>query len=263
MTSSRRDSRRYTDFIVATPLDAAPLAPRHAAPSGPSAGPEAQSKDPSSMTLRIHNTLSRRVEVFEPIVPGQVRMYVCGMTIYDLCHMGHARMMMAFDVVYRWLLRAGLPGDLCAQHHRHRRQDHQARAGARHHHPPAHRRDDRGHAQGHRRARHPAADARAARHRLRAADAGPDRHARSARAWPTGRQRRRLLRGAQVPGLRQAVGQALDELRAGARVAVVDGKRDPLDFALWKAAKPGEPDDASGAAPAARAGRAGTSSARR
>src|ERR1700710_1578010 len=55
------------------------------------------------MTLRLFNTLTGQAEEFVPIVPGQVRMYVCGMTIYDLCHMGHARMMMAFDVVYRWL----------------------------------------------------------------------------------------------------------------------------------------------------------------
>ena len=55
------------------------------------------------MTLRIFNTLSRQAEDFVPIDPFHVRMYVCGMTVYDLCHMGHARMMMAFDVVYRWL----------------------------------------------------------------------------------------------------------------------------------------------------------------
>ena len=55
------------------------------------------------MSLRIYNTLSRAVESFSPIEPGHVRMYVCGMTIYDLCHIGHARMMMAFDVVQRWL----------------------------------------------------------------------------------------------------------------------------------------------------------------
>ena len=59
------------------------------------------------MTLRLFNTLTRRLEPFTPMVPGQVRMYVCGMTIYDLCHMGHARMMMAFDVVYRWLSASG------------------------------------------------------------------------------------------------------------------------------------------------------------
>ena len=59
------------------------------------------------MTLRIFNTLSRETEIFTPIEANHVRMYVCGMTIYDLCHMGHARMMMAFDVVYRWLVALG------------------------------------------------------------------------------------------------------------------------------------------------------------
>jgi cysteinyl-tRNA synthetase len=60
-----------------------------------------------SMSLRIFNTLSRELEPFSPIEPGHVRMYVCGMTIYDLCHIGHARMMMAFDVVQRWLKSSG------------------------------------------------------------------------------------------------------------------------------------------------------------
>src|SRR5689334_22438265 len=59
------------------------------------------------MTLRIYNTLHRAVEPFAPIEPNHVRMYVCGMTIYDLCHVGHARMMMAFDVAYRWLRTLG------------------------------------------------------------------------------------------------------------------------------------------------------------
>src|SRR6201997_5834580 len=55
------------------------------------------------MTLRLFTTLTGQAEEFVPIVPGHVRMYVCGMTIYALCHMGHARTMMAFDAVYRWL----------------------------------------------------------------------------------------------------------------------------------------------------------------
>ncbi|MEP7099490.1 MAG: class I tRNA ligase family protein, partial [Burkholderiales bacterium] len=54
------------------------------------------------MTLRIHNTLSRQLETFTPIEPNQVRMYVCGVTTYDLSHIGHARMMIAFDLIYRW-----------------------------------------------------------------------------------------------------------------------------------------------------------------
>ena len=59
------------------------------------------------MSLRIHNTLTRRLEAFVPLEPGHVRMYVCGITVYDLCHLGHARMVLAFDVVYRWLLASG------------------------------------------------------------------------------------------------------------------------------------------------------------
>ena len=61
-----------------------------------------------SMTLRIYNTLTRALEDFAPIEPGHVRMYVCGMTVYDLCHLGHARSMVAFDVVQRWLGASGL-----------------------------------------------------------------------------------------------------------------------------------------------------------
>src|SRR3954467_10009101 len=53
--------------------------------------------------LKIYNTLARDKQMFVPIAPGKVGMYVCGMTIYDYCHIGHARMMMAFDVIYRWL----------------------------------------------------------------------------------------------------------------------------------------------------------------
>src|SRR5476649_75432 len=58
--------------------------------------------------LKIYNTLAREKQVFVPMEAGKVRMYVCGMTIYDYCHIGHARMMMAFDVIYRWLKASGL-----------------------------------------------------------------------------------------------------------------------------------------------------------
>ena len=59
------------------------------------------------MSLRIYNSLSRTVQPFTPLEPGHARMYVCGITIYDLCHVGHARMMVAFDLVYRWLRASG------------------------------------------------------------------------------------------------------------------------------------------------------------
>ena len=53
--------------------------------------------------LRIYNTLTRAKEALRPIEPGHVRMYVCGMTVYDYCHLGHARVLVAFDVVARYL----------------------------------------------------------------------------------------------------------------------------------------------------------------
>ena len=53
--------------------------------------------------LAIYNTLTRRKEPFEPLDPSNVRIYVCGMTVYDYCHIGHARVLVVFDVVYRYL----------------------------------------------------------------------------------------------------------------------------------------------------------------
>ena len=55
------------------------------------------------MALRVFNTLTRRKEDFAPLVPGEVRMYVCGVTVYDLCHIGHARSAIVFDVIRRYL----------------------------------------------------------------------------------------------------------------------------------------------------------------
>ena len=57
--------------------------------------------------LRIYNSLARDKQDFMPIRPGEVRMYVCGMTVYDYCHVGHGRMMVAFDLVRRWLRASG------------------------------------------------------------------------------------------------------------------------------------------------------------
>jgi cysteinyl-tRNA synthetase len=59
------------------------------------------------MTLSIYNTLSRQPQPLVPREPGQVGLYVCGMTVYDYCHLGHARLMLAFDVVQRWLRASG------------------------------------------------------------------------------------------------------------------------------------------------------------
>src|SRR3989339_1598090 len=57
--------------------------------------------------LKIYNTLTRDKQDFIPIEPNTVRMYVCGMTVYDYCHLGHARVMVVFDMVQRWLKASG------------------------------------------------------------------------------------------------------------------------------------------------------------
>ena len=57
--------------------------------------------------LQIHNSLTGKKEVFQPIHPGKVGMYVCGITVYDYCHLGHARMLVAFDMVRRYLISLG------------------------------------------------------------------------------------------------------------------------------------------------------------
>ena len=59
--------------------------------------------------LHLYNTLTRQKEKFEPIDPQNVRMYVCGMTVYDYCHLGHARVLVVFDMIARWLRQHGYP----------------------------------------------------------------------------------------------------------------------------------------------------------
>lgn len=58
-------------------------------------------------SLQIYNTMSRRKEAFKPIEPGKIRMYVCGITVYDYCHIGHARVLVAFDIITRYLRARG------------------------------------------------------------------------------------------------------------------------------------------------------------
>ncbi|MFH0960447.1 MAG: class I tRNA ligase family protein, partial [Pseudomonadota bacterium] len=60
------------------------------------------------MGLKIYNTLTRKKEPFVPVKPGKIGMYVCGVTVYDMCHIGHARSVVLFDVIYRYLVKIGL-----------------------------------------------------------------------------------------------------------------------------------------------------------
>src|SRR5690242_6358980 len=69
--------------------------------------PRRVSSSQSLAMLRIYNSLAREKQEFIPLIPGEVRMYVCGMTVYDYCHLGHARMMVVFDMVARWLRTSG------------------------------------------------------------------------------------------------------------------------------------------------------------
>jgi cysteinyl-tRNA synthetase len=193
--------------------------------------------------LYIHNNLTKQKEAFEPIDSNNVRMYVCGMTVYDYCHIGHARVLVVFDVVYRYLChlygedkvtyvrnitdiddkiiqRANerkLPfTQLTDEFIRAMHEDAEALSVL----PPnqepraTHNIDDiirmiealiqRGHAY--------------------AADNGDVYYDVSSFA-----------------DYGRLSGKQLDDLRAGARVEVDEAKQDPLDFVLWKAAKPGEP----------------------
>ena len=201
------------------------------------------------MTLRIHNTLSRRIEVFEPIVPGQVRMYVCGMTIYDLCHMGHARMMMAFDVVYRWLLELGYQvtyvrnitdiEDKIIKRALERGISIRALTDEM---IEAMRRDI-----GSLGILPPTHEPRATDYVPQMLDLiGTLEHKGLAYRAENGDVNFSVRK---FPGYGKLSGKSLDELRAGERVAVLDGKHDPLDFVLWKAAKLDEPDDAKWGGP--------------
>lgn len=191
--------------------------------------------------LQIYNTLSQRKEVFKPITPGQIRMYVCGLTTYDYCHIGHARMLVAFDVVVRYLRYAGyqvtyvrnitdIDDKIIRRAHENgepftalterfigfMHEDEAALGITR-----------------------PDVEPRATafiseiiqmvqtlinKGKAYAADNGDVYYC-----------------VASFPGYAQLSRKNPDDLIAGARIEVGESKRDPRDFALWKAAKPDEP----------------------
>ncbi len=193
------------------------------------------------MSLRIYNTLTRALERFSPLQPGHVRMYVCGMTVYDLCHLGHARSMVAFDVVQRWLRASGLAvtyvrniTDIDDKIIRRAVKNGESIRSL------TDRMID---------ALHQDADALGiARpdHEPRATDYVPQMQIMIGRLQAHGLAYQ--AEGGDVnfavrkfPGYGRLSGKSIDELHVGERVAVLDGKNDPLDFVLWKSAKPEEP----------------------
>ncbi len=196
------------------------------------------------MSLRIYNTMSRDLQDFSPIEPGHVRMYVCGMTIYDLCHIGHARMMMAFDVVQRWLKTSGYKvtyvrnitdiDDKIIKRALERGITIRALTDE----MIVAMNQDIG-----------ALQIEAPTHEPRATEFVPQmlsiikqlEQKGLAYQAPSGDVNFSVR---QFPGYGKLSGKSVDELRAGERVAVLEDKEDPLDFVLWKSAKPTEPEDA-------------------
>lgn len=196
------------------------------------------------MSLRIFNTLSRELELFSPIEPGHVRMYVCGMTVYDLCHLGHARAMIAFDVVQRWLKASGMRvtyvrnvTDIDDKIIRRAFENGET---------------IRALTQRMVEALHQDADALSVERPTfepRATEYVPEMLSLISQLESKGLAYRAAngdvnFSVRKFNGYGKLSGKSVDELRAGERVAVSDGKEDPLDFVLWKAAKPEEPDQA-------------------
>jgi len=193
--------------------------------------------------LKIYNTLAREKQPFSPIQPGKVRMYVCGMTVYDYCHLGHARVMVVFDIVQRWLRasnydvtyvrnitdiedkiikRAVENGEMISQLTQRfiTAMDEDAAA----------------------------LGVQKPDHEPRATDYVPqmlglieklEQHGLAYKA--SDGDVNYSVR--DFPGYGKLSGKSLDDLRAGERVDVNAGKRDPLDFVLWKASKESEPEE--------------------
>jgi len=194
--------------------------------------------------LKIYNTLARDKQPFVPLQPGHVDMYVCGITVYDYCHVGHARMMMAFDVIYRWLKASGYEvkyvrnitdiddkiikravdnGETITQLTTRFIQAMDEDTDALGILPPD--------------------------FAPRATDYVPhmlsiiEKLERKDLAYQ-GDDGDVNYAVRNFPGYGKLSGKSLDDLRAGERVDVNTGKRDPLDFVLWKAGKESEPAEA-------------------
>ncbi len=194
------------------------------------------------MTITVFNTLTRSRQPLVPIEPGHVRLYVCGMTTYDFCHLGHARLMMTFDVVVRWLRGRGYrviyvrnitdiddkiirraaergvtAAELAGEQIGYMHEDFDALGLLR-----------------------PDIEPRATEYVPQMLDLiGLLEHKALAYQGENDGDVNFAVR--RFAGYGKLSGKSLDDLRAGERVAVGEGKRDPLDFVLWKHAKPGEP----------------------
>jgi cysteinyl-tRNA synthetase len=192
-------------------------------------------------SLSIYNTLTRKKETFAPRVAGKVGMYVCGPTVYDYFHVGNARTFTVFDMVARWLRASGY--DVTYVRNVTDIDDKIIKR--------AHDANEPIEALTERMVKAFTDDC--ARLGLAAPDSAPraTRYVERMLEMIAALEKKGLAyRGAngdvffavrEFPGYGKLSRRNLDELRAGERVAVEEAKRDPLDFALWKAAKPDEP----------------------
>lgn len=193
------------------------------------------------MTLHIFNTLTRQKEEFKPLVPGKVGMYVCGMTVYDYCHLGHARAFLAFDLIVRYMRHIGLDVNYIRNV---TDIDDKIIQRANENGEPflnlvdrfANAMNDDFDQLGIGRPTH---EPRATAHIddiIKLVQTLIEKE--FAYAVPNGDVYYRVRK---FEGYGKLSGKVLDELEAGSRVGVDSDKEDPLDFVLWKAAKPEEP----------------------
>lgn len=190
--------------------------------------------------MRVYNTLTRQKEEFVPLEPGKVRMYVCGITAYDSCHIGHARAAVVFDTVVRYLKYKGFKvtyvknytdvDDKIINRANKERRSCDEIAGQ-YINEYSHDMETLGNLR-------PDIEPRATRHI-------PEMIAAVATLIQKGHAY--VLNGdvyfrvRSFPSYGKLSGKNIEELESGARVEINEQKEDPLDFALWKAAKPGEP----------------------
>ena len=191
--------------------------------------------------LRVYNSLTRRVEEFTPLIPGDVQMYVCGITVYDYCHVGHARMLVAFDVIARWLRHLGYRltyvrniTDIDDKIIRRAHENGESVGALTERFIEAMNEDCA--ALG---LLTPTFEPRATTY-IREIIAMIQALFERGYAYRADNGDVYYRVGA-FEGYGRLSGKKVDELRAGARVEVEEAKEDPLDFVLWKAAKPGEP----------------------
>ena len=191
--------------------------------------------------LKIHNSLTKQKEIFTPRVPGKVGMYVCGMTVYDYCHIGHARVMVVFDVIARYLRVSGYDvtyvrniTDIDDKIIKRARENGESMAELTQRFITAMHEDSA------------ALGVLPPNHEPRATTSideiidmiqrlvarGYAYHAKNGDVY---------YDVSRFENYGALSGKRLEDLRAGERVAVDEGKDDPLDFVLWKSAKPGEP----------------------